>query len=152
MSMIDINEIKNLIPHRYPFLFVDRVIQYHANESIVAIKNVSINESYFVGHFPSRPIMPGVLIVEAMAQAAGILVNKSLNLLSCDNEIFFMAIENAKFRQIVEPGDCLYVEVAIKQNRGNVWKFTGKARVNDKVVAEAEFTAMVKKKESLNDK
>ena len=138
--MIDINGIQKLIPHRYPFLMVDRITELDKNERAVGIKNVTINEPFFQGHFPGNPIMPGVLIVEAMAQIAGVLAFGSG---VQGNAVFFMSIEKAKFRKPVVPGDQLRMEVKVTQTRGNVWKFAGTATVDDKIVSESEFTAMV---------
>lgn len=140
---INIVEIMEMLPHRYPFLLIDRVEEFKLNESIVGIKNITINEPQFIGHFPNKPIMPGVLIVEAMAQLAAVLVAKSLNFTN-NKDVFFMSIEETKFRKIVEPGDTLYIYVKIEQNRGTVWKFSGHVNVNDQLVAEGKFTAMVK--------
>ena len=143
---IDINEIMSIIPHRYPFLLVDRVIELKINESIIGIKNITANEPQFTGHFPTRPVMPGVLIIEAMAQLSAVLAAKSLE--STENkEVFFMSIESAKFRKIVEPGDTLMMYVSIEQNRGAVWKFKARSEVDGKIAAESIFTAMVKDKE-----
>ena len=142
---IDINEIMSIIPHRYPFLLVDRVTSITLNESIVGIKNVTINEPQFTGHFPDRPVMPGVLIIEAMAQLAAVLVAKSMKSTK-DKEVFFMSIEESKFRKIVEPGDCLVMYSSIVQNRGSVWKFKARAEVDGKIASEAVFTAMVRDK------
>ncbi len=142
--MIDVNGIQNLIPHRYPFLMVDRIIEIEANTKAVGIKNVTINEPFFQGHFPGNPIMPGVLIVEAMAQIAGVLAFGSG---VQGNAVYFMSIEKAKFRKPVVPGDQLRMEIKVTQQRGNVWKFSGTATVDDKVVSESEFTAMVVTKE-----
>jgi 3-hydroxyacyl-[acyl-carrier-protein] dehydratase len=142
---IDINEIMSIIPHRYPFLLVDRVTEIKHKESIVGIKNVTANEPQFTGHFPTRPVMPGVLIIEAMAQLSAVLVAKSMEN-TMDKEVFFMSIEESKFRKIVEPGDTLVMYANIIQNRGPVWKFKARAEVDGKVAAEAVFTAMVKDK------
>ena len=142
---IDINEIMSIIPHRYPFLLVDRVTSITLNESIVGIKNVTINEPQFTGHFPDRPVMPGVLIIEAMAQLAAVLVAKSMKSTK-DKEVFFMSIEESKFRKIVEPGDTIVMYASIVQNRGPVWKFKARSEVDGKIAAEALFTAMVKDK------
>lgn len=143
--MMHIKEIQNLLPHRYPFLMVDRIIAIDPGKSIVGIKNLSVNEEFFQGHFPGNPIMPGVLIVEALAQAAGILAFKSGA--SQGKSVYFMSIEKAKFRRPVVPGDQLRLEVSVLQLRGNVWKFSGNALVEDKIAAEAEFTAMVTDRE-----
>lgn len=142
--MIDINGIQNLLPHRYPFLMVDRIIELEPNAKAVGIKNVTVNEPFFQGHFPGNPIMPGVLIVEAMAQIAGVLAFGSG---VQGNAVFFMSIEKAKFRKPVVPGDQLRMEIKVLQQRGNVWKFSGVAEVDEKVVSEADFTAMVLTKE-----
>jgi 3-hydroxyacyl-[acyl-carrier-protein] dehydratase len=144
---IDINEIMSIIPHRYPFLLVDRVTSITLNESIVGIKNVTINEPQFTGHFPDRPVMPGVLIIEAMAQLAAVLVAKSMKSTK-DKEVFFMSIEETKFRKIVEPGDTIVMYASIIQNRGPVWKFKARSEVDGKIAAETLFTAMVKEKSS----
>jgi 3-hydroxyacyl-[acyl-carrier-protein] dehydratase len=143
--MIDIKEIQAILPHRYPFLMVDRIIEFEPREKAVGIKNVTVNEQFFNGHFPGNPIMPGVLIVEALAQLAGILAFKSG---AEGNAVYFMSIERAKFRKPVVPGDQLRLEVTKIQERGNVWRFSGNATVDGKTVSEAEFTAMVLKKES----
>ncbi len=139
--MLDIKEIMNILPHRYPFLMVDRVIEMEPGKRIVGIKNVTINEPFFQGHFPGHPVMPGVLIVEAMAQVAGILAY-----LSSDDEIrskvcYFMSIDNARFRKPVIPGDLLRLEMESTMNRRGIWGFNGKAYVDDKLVADAELKA-----------
>jgi 3-hydroxyacyl-[acyl-carrier-protein] dehydratase len=142
---VDINEIMSIIPHRYPFLLIDRVTSITLNESIIGIKNVTINEPQFTGHFPDRPVMPGVLIIEAMAQLAAVLVAKSMDNTQ-GKEVFFMSIEEAKFRKIVEPGDTIVMYASIVQNRGSVWKFKARSEVDGIIAAEASFTAMVKDK------
>jgi 3-hydroxyacyl-[acyl-carrier-protein] dehydratase len=142
---MNINEIMSIIPHRYPFLLVDRIREIEVGKSIIGIKNVTANEPQFTGHFPSRPIMPGVLIIEAMAQLSAVLVAKSMDSTE-DKEVFFMSIDESKFRKVVEPGDCLVMYSSIIQNRGSVWKFKARAEVNDKIASEATFTAMVKDK------
>lgn len=142
----NITEILKLIPHRYPLLLTDRVIELKAGKSIHAIKNVTFNEPQFAGHFPDKPIMPGVLIVEAMAQASAILVSKSMDSRE-DKDVYFMSIEKAKFRKIVEPGDVMHIYAKIQQNRGQVWKFSGYVEVDGAVVAESDFTAMVKNRD-----
>src|SRR3990172_2941091 len=142
--MIDIKEIQSVLPHRYPFLMVDRVIELDPGKKAVGLKNVTINEPFFMGHFPGNPIMPGVLIVEAMAQVAGIMAFRSG---VQGDTVYFMSIEKAKFRKPVVPGDQLRIEITVLQQRGNVWKFSGNALVDDKLVAEADFTAMVVKAE-----
>jgi len=143
--MMNIKEIQKLLPHRYPFLLVDRIIEIQHGVKAVGIKNVTVNEGFFQGHFPEQPIMPGVLIIEAMAQVAGILAfGSEANL---GKSVYFMSIEKAKFRKPVIPGDQLRLEVNILQQRGNVWKFAGNALVDEKVAAEAEFTAMLTDRE-----
>lgn len=142
--MIDIREIQDILPHRYPFLMVDRIVEIDPGKRAIGIKNVTINEPFFVGHFPGNPIMPGVLIVEAMAQVAGILAFKSG---VQGDSVYFMSIEKAKFRKPVLPGDQLKLDITAIQTRGNVWRFSGSAIVDERVAAEAEFTAMVVKRE-----
>lgn len=141
--VIDIERIIEMIPHRYPFLMIDRVTDLVAGESAVGLKNVTINEPFFQGHFPNRPIMPGVMIVESMAQTAAVLVAKTLGADTEGKLVYFMSIDNARFRKTVTPGDSLRVHVRKKQNRGNVWKFDGVAKVDEAVAAEASFTAMI---------
>ena len=140
---LDIRAVMAALPHRYPMLLVDRVEELIPDKSIRAIKAVSINEGFFQGHFPGRPIMPGVLIVEALAQAAGILAVESLGLAGSGKLVYFMAIESAKFRAPVEPGCLLSLEVEFVQKRSSVCKFAGRALVNGKLAAEASFTAMI---------
>lgn len=137
---MDIKEILGILPHRYPFLLVDRIVTLEPGVKIVGLKNVTINEHFFEGHFPGNPIMPGVLIVEAMAQASGVLAHYSD---VSGNNVFFMSIEKAKFRKPVVPGDQLKIDINIIQQRGNVMKFSGRAFVDDNLVAEADFTAML---------
>ena len=144
VAEIDIQRILEMIPHRYPFLFIDRVVDVVAGESAVGIKNVSINEGYFQGHFPAHPVLPGVLIIEAMAQTAAVLVVHTLGTESEGKLVYFMSVDNARFRRPVVPGDQIQVRVVRKQNRGNVWKFDGTALVRDKVMAEATFAAMIR--------
>ena len=140
---IDINRILEMIPHRYPFLLVDRVEDVISGESAVGVKNVTMNEPFFQGHFPGRPVMPGVLIVEAMAQTAAILVVDSLGKDAEGKLVYFMTIENARFRRPVEPGDQLRLKCTKVRQRSNVWKFSGVATVGDTVVAEATYSAMI---------
>ena len=140
---LDVEHIKRLIPHRYPFLFLDRLTDIVANESAVGIKNVTINEPFFQGHCPSEPIMPGVLIVEALAQTAGALVCYSLGDEDKNRKVYFMSVEDARFRKPVRPGDTIRLHVEKKQQRGAVWKFSGAAKVDGAIVAEATFTAMI---------
>lgn len=140
---IDILRIMQMIPHRYPFLMIDRVVDVTPGEAATGIKNVSINESYFQGHFPQRPVMPGVLIIEAMAQTAAVLVVHTLGPEAEGKLVYFMSVDNARFRRPVFPGNTLAVRVVRLRNRGNVWKFDGQALVEGKLVAEATFAAMI---------
>lgn len=140
---LDIKAILAALPHRYPMLLVDRVIDLVPDESIHAVKAVSFNEDFFQGHFPGRPIMPGVLQIEALAQAAGILAVESLGLSGSGKLVYFMAIEEAKFRTPVEPGVLLDLHVSFVQKRSRVCKFAGKAMLGDKVASEVSFTAMI---------
>ena len=137
----DIGLIKRMIPHRYPFLFVDKVFNLVAGEGALGIKNVTINEPYFTGHFPDKPVMPGVSIVEAMAQTAAVLVVFSTGMIDRDLSVYLMSIDNARFRHIVEPGDVLFLPVTVLRGRGRIWKFSCEARVEGKVVASADITA-----------
>ena len=139
----NLEEIKRLIPHRYPFLLIDKLENITIGKSALGIKNVTVNEPYFQGHFPSKPIMPGVLIVEAMAQTAAILVSKTIKIVDHDFLVYFMTINNAKFRKLVQPGDVLKLKVLVERNRGNTWKFSGNAFVEENLVTEANFTAMM---------
>jgi 3-hydroxyacyl-[acyl-carrier-protein] dehydratase len=140
---LDIRRVMAALPHRYPMLLVDRVEELILNERIVAIKAVTINEQFFAGHFPGRPIMPGVLIVEALAQAAGVLAVESLDLAGSGKLIYFMTIDEVKFRAPVEPGVLLQLEVSFTQKRPTVSKFAGRALVDGKLAAQANFTAMI---------
>jgi 3-hydroxyacyl-[acyl-carrier-protein] dehydratase len=140
----DIVRIMQMIPHRLPFLMIDRVVDMHADKGCVGIKNVSITDPYFQGHFPGAPVMPGVLIIEAMAQTAAVLVVHTLGAKSEGKLVYFMSVDNCRFRRPVYPGDRLIVEVKKERNRGPVWKFNGVAKVEGKVVAEAVFAAMVR--------
>jgi 3-hydroxyacyl-[acyl-carrier-protein] dehydratase len=142
-NIIDINRIIEMIPHRYPFLMVDRVENLVLNEGAVGIKNVTVNEPFFQGHFPSRPIMPGVLIIEAMAQTAAVVVVATLGEASEGKLVYFMSIDEARFRKPVGPGDRIHIHVKKERARGNVWKFKGEAKVDDQLCAEATFTAMI---------
>ena len=139
----EFSDILTHLPHRHPFLFVDKIVSVELGERIHAQKNVSINEDFFNGHFPNKPVMPGVLIIESMAQTAAILVSKTLKIVDHGFLVYFMSIENAKFRKLVQPGDVLYLEVLVRKNRRNTWKFAGNAFVEKKLVAEANFTAMM---------
>jgi 3-hydroxyacyl-[acyl-carrier-protein] dehydratase len=140
---LDIRAVLAALPHRYPMLLVDRIERIIPDTSIRAIKAVTINEPFFQGHFPGRPIMPGVLIVEALAQAAGVLAIQSLGLAGTGKLVYFMAIDGAKFRTPVEPGCLLTLEVEFVQKRASVCKFAGRALLGDKLAAEANFTAMI---------
>ena len=140
---IDIERIMDMIPHRYPFLMIDRVVDFVPDKSATGIKNVSINEQYFSGHFPDRPVFPGVLIIEAMAQTAAVFVVRTLGPDYEGRLVYFMSVENARFRKPVRPGDQLHVKVQKLQNRRNVWKFEGTAMVDGEVAAEATYTAMI---------
>jgi 3-hydroxyacyl-[acyl-carrier-protein] dehydratase len=140
---IDIMRIIQMIPHRYPFLMVDRVVDVIPDLSATGIKNVTINEPYFQGHFPSRPIMPGVMIVEAMAQTAAVLVVETLGERAEGKLVYFMSVDNARFRKPVVPGDQLLVHVYKERSRGNVWKFRSEAKVDGALMAEATYAAMI---------
>jgi 3-hydroxyacyl-[acyl-carrier-protein] dehydratase len=143
LGTLDIARIMRAIPHRYPFLMIDRMVEVRKNESAIGIKNVTVNDNFFQGHFPGHPVMPGVLIIESMAQTAAVLVVETLGPGAAGKLVYFMTIENAKFRRPVLPGDQLRVHVARERRRGNVWKFRGVARVDDVSVAEATFSAMI---------
>ncbi|MCP1201732.1 3-hydroxyacyl-ACP dehydratase FabZ [Acetobacter oryzoeni] len=143
IDKIDVNRIMQAIPHRYPFLLIDRMEDIVLGEEATGIKNVSVNEPFFQGHFPARPVMPGVLLVEAMAQTAATLVVLTLGKDFEGKLVYFMTIEGAKFRRPVEPGDQVRIHVAKERHRSNVWKFRGEARVEGTVVAEATFSAMI---------
>ncbi len=140
---IDIHRIVEMIPHRYPFLMIDRVLDVIPGESAIGLKNVTANEPFFQGHFPGKPVMPGVLIIEAMAQTAAVVVVASLGNTAEGKLVYFMSIDSARFRKPVEPGDQLHLICKKERQRGNVWKFSGEARVGDTVVAEATYTAMI---------
>ena len=140
---LDVERIMKMIPHRYPFLMIDRVVDVIADASAIGIKNVTINEPFFQGHFPQHPVMPGVIIIEAMAQTAAILVVHTLDAAAEGKLVYFMTIENARFRWPVAPGDQLRIHVTKERNRGTVWKFSGEAKVDGKTVAEATYSAMI---------
>ena len=142
-EVLDIARIMHAIPHRYPMLMIDRVVDIVRDESATGLKNVTVNENFFQGHFPGHPVMPGVLIVEAMAQTAAVLVVETLGEGSAGKLVYFMTIDGAKFRRPVVPGDQLRIHVAKVRSRNNVWKFTGIARVEGLAVAEATFSAMI---------
>lgn len=143
VEVVDILRVMHAIPHRYPFLMIDRVVDMVRNVSAIGIKNVSVNESFFAGHFPNHPVMPGVLIIESMAQTAAVLVVETLGPEAAGRVVYFMSIEGAKFRRPVVPGDQIRIHVVKQRNRGNVWKFHGIARVDGVSVAEATFAAMI---------
>ena len=143
VGAVEIERIMSMIPHRYPFLMVDRVIDLVVGQSATGIKNVSMNEPYFQGHFPGHPVMPGVLIVEAMAQTAGVVVIHSLGEDAQAKVVYFMSIENARFRKPVTPGDTLQIYVQKKAQRGNAWKFSAEAKVDGIVVSDASYSAMI---------
>ncbi len=137
---MDIHAILKQLPHRYPFLLVDRVVELESNKRIRAIKNVTFNEPYFMGHFPGRPVMPGVLMLEALAQAAGLLAFDAMGHVPDENNIYyFVGIDSARFKRPVEPGDQLILEASIDRVRGGIWKFKGVARVGEEVACEAEL-------------
>lgn len=143
IEVVDIRRIMHAIPHRYPFLMIDRAVEVVRDRSAIGIKNVSVNESFFQGHFPNHPVMPGVLIIECMAQTAAVLVVETLGPGSAGKVVYFMSIEAAKFRRPVVPGDQLRIHVEKERNRGNVWKFHAVARVDGVSVAEATYAAMI---------
>jgi 3-hydroxyacyl-[acyl-carrier-protein] dehydratase len=140
---IDIQRVMQMIPHRQPFLMIDKVVGVVADARATGIKNLTINESFFQGHFPARPVMPGVLIIEAMAQTAAVLVVYTLGPQAEGKLVYFMTVDNARFRRPVFPGDVLHIHVSKQRNRGNVWKFEGRAEVRGQLMAEAVFTAMI---------
>jgi 3-hydroxyacyl-[acyl-carrier-protein] dehydratase len=143
LATADIELIMQLLPHRYPFLLIDKIIDMDRDESAVGIKNVTINEPFFQGHFPQYPVMPGVLIIEALAQTAGALCVHNSGHRDIPQIVYFMGIDNAKFRKPVVPGDQLHLHVKKLRSRGPVWRFSGEAKVNGQVVAEAEISAMI---------
>ncbi len=142
LEAVDINEILRLLPHRYPFLLVDRIIEIDGDRSAIGIKNVTFNEPHFLGHFPSTPVMPGVLIIEAMAQTAGVIAIRNAPG-DAPSLVYFMTIDNAKFRKPVVPGDRLEIHVRKVKQRGAIWRFACEAKVDGAKVAEAEISAMV---------
>jgi 3-hydroxyacyl-[acyl-carrier-protein] dehydratase len=145
VSPLDINQVLEYLPHRYPILMIDRVLSVERDKKVVAIKNVTINEPYFVGHFPHHPVMPGVLVIEALAQAAGILTFMSENHKADDNMVYyFVGIDNARFKKPVTPGDTLRLEVSLLRKARTLWKFHGDAFVDDTVVAEADLMCTIR--------
>ncbi|MGI9382145.1 MAG: 3-hydroxyacyl-ACP dehydratase FabZ [Methyloligellaceae bacterium] len=151
LESADIGRILKLLPHRYPLLLVDRIIEMDGDRSGVGIKNVTINEPFFQGHFPSHPIMPGVLLVEGMAQTAGALCVTSMDEQYEPSLVYFMAIDRARFRRPVIPGDTVYYHLRKIRNRGRVWRFKGEAKVEGALVAEAEVSAMIVDPEDLEE-
>jgi len=143
LPQADIHQIKRMIPHRYPFLMIDRVANITVNKFAIGIKNVTANEPHFEGHFPVRPVMPGVLIIEAMAQTSAVLVVETLGLHDSDRLVYFMGIDSAKFRSVVQPGDQLELHVTVLRGGSKVWRFRGEGFVGEKVAAQAEFAAMI---------
>lgn len=144
--IMDVMEIQEILPHRYPFLLVDRVTDIQKNETLIAYKNVSISENIFQGHFPGHPIYPGVMILEGMAQAGGILAFKSMDMTkeeAAQKVVYFMSIDNAKFRSPVKPGDRLEYRISVIKHKGSIWMLKGEAYVDDKLVSEAELKAMI---------
>ena len=146
-AVIEVERIMEMIPHRYPFLMIDRVVDVVPDRTAVGIKNVTINEAFFQGHFPGHAVMPGVLLIEAMAQTAAVLVVHTLGPDAEGKLVYFMSVENAKFRRPVVPGDQLHVHVTKERNRGPVWKFRGDVKVGEATVADATFAAMIRDRE-----
>ena len=145
VTIADIDLIQRIIPHRYPFLLVDKVVDINGTQSGKGIKNVTMNEPHFTGHFPGNPVMPGVLIIEAMAQTAGVMVGAGMGMADKNLQVYFMAIDGVKFRRMVKPGDVLEMQVETTRGKpgAKVWKFKGVATVDGEMAAEAEFTAMM---------
>jgi 3-hydroxyacyl-[acyl-carrier-protein] dehydratase len=139
----DLHLIQRIIPHRYPFLLIDKVVDIVPNQGCVGIKNVTYNEPHFQGHFPAKQIMPGVLVVESMAQAAAVLVGISMNVVGRDLLTYFLSIDNCRFRRMVVPGDVLMLHMTVKRGGGKIWKFHGEARVNGELCCEADIAAMM---------
>ena len=142
----DLSMIKRMIPHRYPFLMIDKVVNLKKSISAIGIKNITVNEPQFAGHFPDEPIMPGVLVVEAMAQTAAVLVNYTLDMIDKELGIYLLAVDKARFRRKVSPGDVLRLHMDVLRGRGKVWKFEGTAIVGTEIVAQAEITALWERK------
>lgn len=146
--VMDINEILTYLPHRYPFLLIDRVLEINPGQSLTALKNVTMNEAFFTGHFPQQPVMPGVLILEAMAQAAGVLAYKSTNTTPKDGVMYYFAgIDNTRFRRIVTPGDQLLLKVKVLRSKRDIWKLEGSAYVGDELACSSEFMSACKQGE-----
>jgi 3-hydroxyacyl-[acyl-carrier-protein] dehydratase len=145
VSVLNITEILKYLPHRYPFLLIDRVVEFEADKRVVALKNVTMNEPFFPGHFPHHPVMPGVLIVEAMAQAAAVLSFKSMGTMPDENQVvYFAGIDKVRFKRPVTPGDQLVMEVVITNNKRNIYKYSAVARVDGEIAAEAELMCALK--------
>lgn len=142
-GVADVQRIKRMIPHRYPFLLIDKVKDIRKGESAIGVKNVTVNEEFFEGHFPDKPVMPGVLIIEAMAQTSGVLVVDTLGMIDKGLLVYFMTLDKVRFRNLVGPGDQLELHVRVIRGRGKVWKFWGEAKVDGQIAAEAEFSAMI---------
>ena len=147
-KVLDVNAVMRMIPHRYPLLLVDRIVEIVKGESAIGLKNVTINEPHFAGHFPGFPVMPGVLIIEAMAQTAATVVVDFLGDQTAGKVVYFMTIDSARFRKPIVPGDTVYIHVKKTHSRGAVWKFEGEAKVDGKICAEALFSAMITDKNS----
>ncbi|NSX55379.1 3-hydroxyacyl-ACP dehydratase FabZ [Parasulfitobacter algicola] len=143
LKTADIDTIQRILPHRYPFLLVDKVVDIDGSKSAKGIKNVTFNEPHFQGHFPGAPIMPGVTIIEAMAQTAAVMVGVDMEMLDKEMLVYFMAIDKCKFRRKVMPGDVLEMNIETKRGGSKIWKFSGRATVDGELAAEAEFTAML---------
>ena len=139
----DLDMIQRMIPHRYPFLFIDKVEDIRSGTSAVGIKNVTINEPHFQGHFPKKPVMPGVMIVEAMAQTAAVLISHTLDLIDKDPLVYFMTMDKFRFRHMVVPGDQLELHVKVLRGRGRIWKLWGEGVVDGRIASEGEFSAMI---------
>lgn len=150
--VMDIHEILKYLPHRYPFLLIDKVLEIKMGESLIALKNITMNEMFFMGHFPNRPVMPGVLILEAMAQAGGVLAYKSTNSTPADGTLYYFAgIDKARFRRVVEPGDQLRLEVKVLRSKRDIWVLEGSAYVGDELACSAEFMSARKQEVKPSD-
>ena len=145
MNSLDINEVRRYLPHRFPFLLIDRVVDFEADKTLTAIKNVTINEPFFPGHFPNQPVMPGVLILEALAQACAILSMKTLDIVPTESSVYyFLGVDKARFKRTVGPGDQLRLEVAIKRKMKGIWLFDAVARVDGEICCQAELMCTYK--------